>query len=71
MNPVLSFVAHLAGGFLALAAAVVGLAFVLSFVAWIELGEAPELRRGPARPRPFLLLALFTLLISASYLLIP
>lgn len=71
MNPVLSFAAHLAGGFLAIAAAGAGLAFVLSFVAWIELGDSPELRRGPTRPRPFLLLALFTLLVSASYILIP
>lgn len=71
MNPFLSFVAHLAGGFLAIAAAVVGLAFVLSFVAWIELGDSPELRRGPARPRPFLLLSLFTILVSLAYSLLP
>lgn len=71
MNSVASYLCHLAGGFLALAAAVVGLAFVLSFLAWIELGDSPELRRGRFRPRPFLLLSLFTFLVSASYLLIP
>jgi hypothetical protein len=68
MNPVLSFVAHLSGGFVALAAGVVAILFVLSFVAWCEV--PPSLRSGPARPRPWLLLALFTALVISSRLLL-
>ena len=53
----------------ALAAAVCGLAFILSFTAWV-LCE-PAARIGPYRPRPWLALAAFTLLSALTYSLIP
>ena len=69
MNPVLSFAAHLCGGFLALAAAVCGVLFVLSFTAWL-LCE-PCIRRGRYAPRPWLALAAFTILSAITYTLMP
>ena len=53
----------------ALAAAVCGVLFTLSFTAWL-LCE-PAARRGPYRPRPWLALAAFTILSAITYLLIP
>ena len=53
----------------ALAAAVCGVLFVLSFTAWF-LCE-PSARRGPYRPRPWLTLALFTLFTCLCYYLAP
>ena len=53
----------------ALAAAVCGVLFVLSFTAW-ALCE-PAARSGPFRPRPWLALAAFTLLSALAYTLMP
>ena len=53
----------------ALAAAACGVLFALSFTAWF-LCE-PAARRGPCRPRPWLALALFTLLSALAYTLLP
>ena len=53
----------------ALAAAVCGVLFVLSFTAWLMC--EPCIRRGRYAPRPWLALALFTALSSLAYLLIP
>ena len=53
----------------ALAAAICGLFFALSFVAWC-LCE-PAARRGPYRPRPWLALAAFTVLSALTYTLAP
>lgn len=53
----------------ALVAAVSGLLFVLSFVAWC-LCE-PAIRRGRFRPRPLPLLLAFTVLCACTYLSAP
>ena len=53
----------------ALAAAVCGVLFALSFTAWM-LCE-PAARRGPYRPRPWLFLAAFTVLSALTYTLLP
>jgi hypothetical protein len=53
----------------ALAAAVCGVLFILSFTAWL-LCE-PCIRRGRYAPRPWLSLAVWTLLATATYLLLP
>ena len=53
----------------ALAAAVCGVLFVLSFTAWF-LCE-PAARSGPYRPRPWLALAAFTVLSATTYTLLP
>ena len=53
----------------ALAAAVCGVLFVLSFIAWL-LCE-PCIRRGRYAPRPWLALAAFTLFATATYFLLP
>jgi hypothetical protein len=60
---------YLAAGVCGLLAALAGLAFVLSFVSW-ALCE-PSARRGRYAPRPGLALAVWTLLSTATYLLIP
>lgn len=53
----------------ALAAALCGVAFTLTFTAWM-LCE-PCIRRGRYAPRPWLALAAFTILSAITYLLIP
>ena len=53
----------------ALAAAVCGVLFTLTFTAWF-LCE-PAARRGPFRPRPWLFLAVWTLFATATYFLLP
>ena len=53
----------------ALAAAVCGVLFALSFIAWL-LCE-PCIRRGRYAPRPWLALAAFTLFATATYFLLP
>ena len=53
----------------ALASAVCGVLFVLSFTAWL-LCE-PCIRRGRYAPRPWLALAAFTLFATATYFLLP
>ena len=53
----------------ALAAAVCGVLFTLSFTAWM-LCE-PAARVGPYRPRPWLFLAAFTILSAITYTLMP
>ena len=53
----------------ALAAALCGLAFVLSFTAWL-LCE-PAARRGPYRPRPWLFLAAVAVLSALTYTITP
>ena len=53
----------------ALAAAVCGLAFALTFVAWMLCD--PLARSGPFRPRPWLFLAAFTVLSALTYTLMP
>ena len=53
----------------ALAAAVCGLAFTLTFAAWIMCD--PLARSGPYRPRPWLALAAFTVLSALTYTLAP
>ena len=53
----------------ALAAAVCGVLFALSFTAWC-LCE-PAARRGPYRPRQWLALAAFTVLSALTYTLAP
>ena len=53
----------------ALAAAVCGVLFALSFVAWCMC--EPCIRRGRYAPRPWLFLALFTLLCSLTYTIAP
>ena len=53
----------------ALAAAVCGVLFTLSFIAWL-LCE-PCIRRGRYAPRPWLALAAFTLFATATYFLLP
>ena len=65
MNP-LSYLPALVA---ALAAAVCGVLFALSFTAWL-LCE-PVARHGPFRPRPWLFLAAFTLLSALAYTLLP
>ena len=65
MNP-LSYLPALVA---ALAAAVCGVLFVLSFTAWL-LCE-PCIRRGRYAPRPWLALAAFTLFATATYFLLP
>ena len=60
---------YLAAGVCGLLAAFAGLAFALSFTSW-ALRE-PAARRGPFRPRPWLALAVWTLLATATYLLLP
>ena len=53
----------------ALAAAVCGVLFVLSFTAWCMC--EPAARVGPYRPRPWLFLAAFTVLSALTYTLTP
>ena len=53
----------------ALAAAVCGVLFILSFTAWL-LCE-PCIHRGRYAPRPWLALAGFTLFATATYFLLP
>ena len=53
----------------ALAAALCGVAFTLSFTAWMLCD--PLARRGPFRPRPWLFLAAFTVLSALTYTLLP
>ena len=53
----------------ALAAAVCGVLFTLTFTAWF-LCE-PAARSGPFRPRPWLFLAAFTVLSALTYSLLP
>ena len=53
----------------ALAAAVCGVLFVLTFTAWMLCD--PLARRGPYRPRPWLFLAAFTLLSALAYTIAP
>lgn len=53
----------------ALAAAVCGVAFTLTFTAWM-LCE-PAARVGRYAPRPWLALAAFTLFATATYFLLP
>ncbi len=53
----------------ALAAAVFGVAFTLTFAAWIMCD--PLARSGPFRPRPWLFLAAFTILSAITYTLMP
>ena len=53
----------------ALAAAVCGVLFTLTFAAWMLCD--PLARRGPFRPRPWLFLAAFTLFATATYFLLP
>ena len=65
MNPLPYLLALVA----ALAAAVCGVLFVLSFSAWL-LCE-PAARRGPYRPRPGLFLAAFTLFSALADTLRP
>ena len=65
MNP-LPYLPALAA---ALAAAACGVLFALSFTAWCMC--EPAARRGPYRPRPWLTLALFSLLCAITYTLLP
>lgn len=60
---------YLAAGVCGLCAAIAGLAFALSFASW-ALCE-PAARRGVYRPRPWLTLALFSLLCALTCALIP
>ena len=53
----------------ALAAAVCGVLFALSFTAWMLCD--PLARRGPFRPRPWLFLAAFAVLSALTYALLP
>ena len=53
----------------ALAAAVCGVLFTLSFIAWCMC--EPCIRRGRYAPRPWLALAAFTLFATATYFLLP
>lgn len=53
----------------ALAAALCGVAFTLTFTAWMLCD--PLARRGPFRPRPWLFLAAFTVLSALTYTLLP
>ena len=53
----------------ALAAAVCGVLFALSFISW-ALCE-PAARRGPYRPRPWLFLLCFATLSAITYTLMP
>ena len=53
----------------ALAAALCGVLFTLSFTAWIMC--EPMARSGPFRPRPWLFLASFTVLSTLTYTLLP
>ena len=53
----------------ALAAAVCGVLFALSFTAWM-LCE-PAARVGPYRPRPWLFLLFFATLSATTYTLMP
>ena len=65
MNP-LPYLPALAA---ALAAAVCGVLFVLSFAAWL-LCE-PAARRGPFRPRPWLTIAAVAVFSALTYTLLP
>ena len=53
----------------ALAAAACGVAFTLTFTAWVLCD--PLARSGPFRPRPWLFLAAFTVLSALTYTLLP
>ena len=53
----------------ALAAALCGVLFALSFTAWIMCD--PTARRGPFRPRPWLFLVFFATLSALTYALTP
>lgn len=65
MNP-LSYLPALVA---ALAAAVCGVLFALTFTAWVLCD--PLARSGPFRPRPWLFLAAFTVLSALTYTLLP
>ena len=65
MNP-LSYLPALCA---ALAAAACGVLFTLSFTAWLMC--EPAARVGPYRPRPWLSLAIFTVLSALTYALAP
>ena len=65
MNPLPYLPAFVA----ALAAALCGVAFTLTFTAWMLCD--PLARRGPFRPRPWLFLAAFTVLSALTYTLLP
>ena len=65
MNPIPYLPALVA----ALAAAVCGVLFALSFVAWCMC--EPCIRSGPFRPRPWLFLASFAILSATTYTLMP
>ena len=65
MNPLTYLPALVA----ALAAAACGVLFTLTFTAWF-LCE-PAARRGPFRPRPWLFLAVSTVLSALTYALLP
>ena len=68
MNP-LPYLQALVAALAALAAAVCGVLFALSFVAWCMCD--PLARIGPFRPRPWLFLAAFTVLSALTYTLLP
>ena len=53
----------------ALAAALCGVAFTITFTAWMLCD--PLARSGPFRPRPWLFLAAFTVLSALTYTLLP
>lgn len=53
----------------ALAAALCGVAFTLTFTAWLMCD--PMARSGPFRPRPWLFLAAFTVLSALTYTIFP
>lgn len=53
----------------ALAAALCGVLFALSFTAWMLCD--PMARSGPFRPRPWLFLAAFTVLSATTYTILP
>lgn len=65
MNPLPYLPAALA----AICAALAGLLFALSFVAWVMC--EPAARRGPYRPRPWLTLTAFATLSAIAYALLP
>ena len=65
MNP-LSYLPALVA---APAAALCGVAFTLTFTAWMLCD--PLARSGPFRPRPWLFLTAFTVLSTLTYTLLP
>lgn len=65
----MTVLSYLAAGVCGLCAALAGLAFTITFAAWIMCD--PLARRGPFRPRPWLFLAAFTVLSALTYALLP